>query len=103
MFGTVAHLHTKPGMESRLQDLMKEYESLNIPGHISSYVYRMDSGPNEYYLATIWQDRDSYFANANSPEQDARYRKLLDCLTSEPEWHDGEIIYSQTGSRTRAY
>lgn len=98
MFGTVARIHIKPGMESKLQESMKEYETLDIPGFIATYVYRMESNPNEHYMATVWRDRDSYFANANSPEQDARYHKMLDYLTAEPEWHDGEVVYSQVYS-----
>ncbi len=101
MFGTVARMTIKPGMESKLQALMREYESLDIPGYIQTYVYRMTDNPNEYYLATVWQDRESYFANADSPEQDARYRKMLEFLTAEPEWHDGEVVYSQSASRSR--
>jgi hypothetical protein len=62
----------------------------------------MDSDPNEYYLVAVFDSKESYFANANSPEQDARYRKMLDLLTSEPEWHDGEVVYSETYSGTRA-
>ncbi len=34
----------------------------------------------------------AYMVLADSPEQDARYRKLLDLFEGEPEWHDGEII-----------
>lgn len=100
MFGTVARLSVKPGMESRIQDLMNEYERLDIPGFVATYVYRMDDNSSEYYLATVWQDRDSYFANANSPAQDSRYRKLRDCLTGDPEWHDGELVYAQTTTHT---
>ena len=33
-------------------------------------------------------------ANADSPEQDAEFRRLMNYLVSEPQWHDGEIIYS---------
>jgi hypothetical protein len=34
-------------------------------------------------------------ANAESPEQDKRYREMLQWLEGEPEWHDGEIVYSR--------
>lgn len=102
MFGTVARLSLKPGMEGKLTDLMKEYEQISIPGYVTTYLFRMDSTPNECYLATVFDNRESYFANANSPEQDARYRKMLDCLVTEPEWHDGEIMYSGAYSRTSA-
>lgn len=99
MYGTVAHMRMKPGMEDKMASHMKEYESLNIPGSIGEFVYRMDSDPNECYLAVLFDSRQSYEANANSPEQDARYRKLLDLLVSEPEWHDGEIVYSNITSQ----
>jgi hypothetical protein len=34
-------------------------------------------------------------ANAESPEQDKRYRQMLKWLEGEPEWHDGGIVYHQ--------
>ena len=43
-------------------------------------------------MAVTFEDRETYHANAQSPEQDARYRKLLDLLEGEPEWHDGEVL-----------
>lgn len=103
MFGTVARMLVKPGMEHRLAELSREYEQLTIPGHISTHVFRMDANPQEFYLATVWESREAYFANADSPEQDARYRKMLDILQAEPDWHDGEVVYSQSysGSRRR--
>jgi len=39
----------------------------------------------------VW--RETYHANAASPEQHARYLRLRALLTAEPEWHDGEVIY----------
>jgi hypothetical protein len=40
----------------------------------------------------LFESQAAYRAVSNSPEQDARYRKLLALLEAEPEWHDGEII-----------
>ena len=37
----------------------------------------------------------TYRANADSPEQDARYQKLRALLEDDPEWNDGEIVYSE--------
>lgn len=73
---------------------LRQYESVNIPGFVATYVYRLDRDPNEFYLTVMFESKESYFANARSPEQDARYRKLLDILVSEPEWHDGEVAHS---------
>jgi antibiotic biosynthesis monooxygenase (ABM) superfamily enzyme len=87
-------MRLKAGSESRMQELMKTYEDLDVPGHISSTVYRMDNDPNEVYLTVLFDDRATYHANAQSPEQDARYREMLELLDGEPEWHDGEVVYS---------
>ena len=103
MFGTVARLTMKAGVEPRFRELMNEYERLDIPGFVATHIYHMDDNPDEYFLTAIFRDRDSYVANASSPEQDARYRKMRECLMSDPEWHDGEIIFSQTGAETMTH
>ena len=92
MYGTVARMRAKPGVEAHLRDLMRTFEQAQVPGSIVSYVYQMDADPNEYYLAVVFTDTAAYVANANSPEQDARYHQMLDLLERPPEWHDGEIL-----------
>jgi antibiotic biosynthesis monooxygenase (ABM) superfamily enzyme len=94
MYGTAARMRLKPGSEARLQELMKAYEGLTVPGYVGSTVYRMDKDSNESYLTVLFDDRETYHANAQSPEQDARYREMLELLDGEPEWHDGEVVYS---------
>lgn len=94
MYGTVARMRLKPGTESQLVELMKEYETVGLRGQVSTNVYRMDADSNEYYLAVLFKDRESYHANAQSPEQDARYQRLAALLDGEPEWHDGEVVFS---------
>jgi antibiotic biosynthesis monooxygenase (ABM) superfamily enzyme len=81
-------------MEEKLMNLMTSNELTTIPGYVGSSVYRMDADSNELYLAVAFESKDAYFKNANSPEQDARYREMVALLEREPEWHDGEIIYS---------
>lgn len=100
MYGTIARLRMKPGSEAAMSELMHEYETAHIRGALGEYVYRMDGDPNEYYISVIFDSKESYVANANSPEQDARYRKLLSLLESEPEWHDGEIVYAMNLAST---
>lgn len=102
MYGTVARLRLKPGAEARMMELSKQFEKLNIPGYIGQYVYRMDADSNEYMLVVQFTDKDAYFANANNPEQDARFRQMMEMLEKEPDWNDGEVVYSFTGGNTRA-
>ncbi len=93
MYGTIAHLHLNPDTEDQMKQETKTYESINVPGYIGSYLYRMDENPNELMLVVMFESKDAYAANAGSPGQDARYQKMRAMLQSDPEWHDGEIIY----------
>ena len=96
MYGTVARMRVKPGMESQFRQIIEEqarvFASGRVPGFVATYAYRMDADPNDIYLAVIFASKEAYWANAQSPEQDARYRQLLAVLEHEPEWHDGEIV-----------
>lgn len=99
MYGTVAHYLVKRGMEGRLRHILEEqgraFETGQVPGFVATYGYRMDADSNEYYLAVVFVSKEAYLANAQSPDQDARYRQLLPLLEREPEWHDGEIVNVQ--------
>lgn len=94
MYGTVARMRVKPGMETQFEAVSREIGSVTAPGQVAVYAYQMDSNSHEFFLAVIFESRKAYVANAQSPEQNARFMKLMSVLASEPEWHDGEIIYS---------
>ena len=92
MYGTISRMRLKPGMEERMRQTMMGYESMAVPGMIGSLVYQMDANPQEYLLVVVFKDKETYFANANSPEQNTRYEEMLTMLDGAPEWHDGEIL-----------
>jgi quinol monooxygenase YgiN len=94
MYGTVAKFRVKPGAEQRLREFDEMEWGLAMPGYIGEFALRSDANPNEWYMLVIFESKEAYFANADSPEQDARYRQLLELLDAEPEWHDGEIVYA---------
>ena len=71
---------------------MEETTKTTIPGMVADYVYRRDAASDEYYLAVVFESKAAYVANANSPEQDVRYRRLRALLIADPEWHDGEVL-----------
>ena len=96
MYGTVARYRVKPGMEQRFMELGPEFEAHAPPGFVALYVYRLDTNPNEYYLTVVFESKEAYFANANSPEQDAFYHKYRALLEEDPEWHDGEVVFAST-------
>ncbi len=92
MYGTVARLRVKPGMEAKFVEVGRAIEAQRIPGNVASYIYQMDANPREYYLAVVFTDKAAYQANAASAEQNARFLELMAVLEGEPEWHDGEIV-----------
>ena len=96
MYGTVAKMRVKTGMEEKLLEVTKSEDMMNIPGLVSTTVYRLDSNPSEYIMAVVFESKEAYTKNADSPEQDARYREFVAFLEGAPEWQDGEIVYSTT-------
>ena len=103
MYGTIARLRIKPGAEAKLEEVLKGYDVESLPGMIDEWTYRSDEDPRTYYLAVLFESKESYVKNAESPEQDQRYRRLRALLEADPEWHDGEIthVHSHTRSARR--
>jgi len=91
MYGTITRARLQPGAESKLLELMDEFEARQVPGYIGQYTYRMDADPNVYMSAVIFTSKETYFANANTPEQHAFYERMVALFEGEPEWFDGEI------------
>ncbi len=97
MYGTVARMRAKPGTGEQLKALAAEYDSLGIPGFVATYIYRLDDNENDYYMAVLFEDRESYRRNAEDPAQDARYRRMRELLEADPKWHDGEVVHASGG------
>jgi quinol monooxygenase YgiN len=95
MYGTVAHVRLKQGQEKALLELMDEWNRdyrPNVKGGLASYVYKKDADPNEFILVAVFEDKKTYVANADSPEQSNWFQKFRALLESDPVWEDGEII-----------
>jgi quinol monooxygenase YgiN len=94
MYGTVARMKAKPGTGELLAELGRQLSDDRPAGMVGTWVYQLDADPDEYLLAVAFESREAYKANAASPEQDARYHQMRALLEADPEWHDGEIVYS---------
>jgi heme-degrading monooxygenase HmoA len=93
MYGTVARLRIKPGMEQQLVEFSIAEDAARIPGLLTEFVYRMDKDEQEYMLAVVFESKEAYWANANSPEQDERYHVMRSLLEADPEWYDGGVVH----------
>ncbi len=95
MFGTVARLRPKPGAEQALLRMSEEWNRERRPqvkGVVGEYLFKSETHPGEYVMVAIFEDRESYRANAADPEQDRWYRRLREGLEADPEWDDGEVV-----------
>ncbi|MBI2305641.1 MAG: hypothetical protein HYU86_12955 [Chloroflexi bacterium] len=95
MYGTVARIRVKTGQESvliaKLQQWNKERKP-KVKGAIAGYLFRLDSDPQDMIMVAVFQDKDTYLANADDPEQDRWYREMRQHLEADPIWQDGEIV-----------
>lgn len=94
MYGTVAKLRLKPGMLEKFRQLGTEQAGAAMEGFIGERIYQMDADPNELYMVVWFTDKAAYQKNAASPGQDKRYQELRALLATDPEWHDGEVIFA---------
>lgn len=92
MYGTIARLHP---LENRLDEFMATGEAMRgatMPGFRASYLFRPDHNPYDrltFFLVAVFDDKATYMANADSPEQNERFMRLRALLHDDPEWMDG--------------
>ena len=89
MYGTIARMKIKPGGLEALNKM----DQRRPPGFEGTLIYRMDADPNEIFMVVLFEDKESYLANAQSPEQHQEYMMVRERLAADPEWHDGQIVY----------
>ena len=94
MYGSVSRWRVKDGSQAELERIADEMMRDPAPGSRSVNVYRSDTDPCEYWVAGVWDSREAYQSNSASPEQGARYQRLRELMTTDPEWHDGEVVVS---------
>jgi quinol monooxygenase YgiN len=93
MFGTIMRARLR---KERLRDFLalgKEWEAARrrgVTGFSGAQLLWEEKDPGRFCLVVHFVDEDSYRKNAASPEQDAFYRRMRDCLEEDPEWIDGD-------------
>jgi quinol monooxygenase YgiN len=100
MYGTIAHFRIKPGTRDDFVKMMDSFGGTLISGWKADYYFQMDNDAEKFYLVAIFNDKQSYDANADSPEQHERYLKFRSFLVADPEWNDGHIV-SATGPSSK--
>lgn len=93
MYGTVARIQLKEGMEQTLVERLTERAG-RIPGFVAGHLYRLDDAAAGYLLTVVFASKGAYVANAQSTEQAAHFQALRETMAADPEWLDGEIVYA---------
>ena len=94
MFGTVGRLKVKPGKLDELLAQLKA-DQRKPEGEIGYWLYKVDGKDDELILAVAFQDKETYFKNADDPAQDEAYRAMVALLQGPPTWEDGDIVDSR--------
>jgi quinol monooxygenase YgiN len=94
MYGTIMRARVKPGQRDAFIESMSAQQQSQPSGFHSADVAWEDKDPNRVVLIARFADKDSYVANASSPEQDREYRRMLEFLEAEPEWIDVNFVDS---------
>jgi heme-degrading monooxygenase HmoA len=92
MYGTVAYLKTSPGRRDDLGHLFDDKPVPVVSGWIANYLFALEDDADGAILVSVFDDRETYQANAASPEQGERYGRVRALLSKEPNWNDGEMF-----------
>lgn len=95
MYGTISRSRVKPGMRDEALRYWNERMPELPPGAVGLFVYQSDADPNEVWIASIFESKEAYQANAASPEQTRRFEEGRRFAEGPPEWHDGEIVFGR--------
>ena len=99
MYGTIARFKLK---KERLRDFLAlgtewdEHDRARAAGYINSEILWEDEEEGRFCMVVHFTSREAYVKNAQSPEQDAFYRRMRACMEADPVWIDG--TYAQWDS-----
>ena len=99
MYGTIFRMKVKPGREADVIALSNEWAATRLPvakGAVADYLLKPDADSGELVGVAVFEDKASYEANADDPEQDKWYRSLMENLEADPDWEDGEFVVGAT-------
>ena len=83
----------KPGQRDAFIATMRDRgTATRNPGFLSAEIAYEDKDSDRVIAVIHFRDRESYMENANRPQTDAEYQKMLQYLTGPPEWIDVHYV-----------
>ena len=96
MWGTIAKMQVKPGMEPFLLGQFQAIRTARMEGWQRTSILRSATNPNELWMIAFFDSEEHYKQNAASPAQHALYLTLRSALEADPEWHDISELITHT-------
>lgn len=100
MYGTIFHLKVNPGQEQNLVELFNQWgreRKSAIEGAVGGLLLKPETYTGQYVGVAVFEDKASYEANADDPEQHKWFTQLRELLTEDPTWEDGEYVAGDLG------
>lgn len=88
MWGTIAKMRVKPGMEAFIRGQFEAMATERMHGWLSTSIYRSVTDPQEFWMVAMFESEAAYKANAASRAQHTVYLTLRSAMETDPEWHD---------------
>ena len=77
-----------------LRSLTQEWNVERRPkvrGAVTGYLFELDRDSQDWIMIGIFEDKEAFMSNANDPEQDRWFWRVMEHLESEPQWNDGAV------------
>lgn len=94
MYGTLGRVRVRPENRAALVETLTRHQSAGIPGFVRAYLMFPENEEDRAVLVAMFEDRDSYWRNADDPAQNERYLEYRALMEEDPEWSDGEWVSS---------
>lgn len=97
MYGTVGIYKVKPERVDDFKALMDEWDRElrpNIWRGGAALIYQLEADPTTFIASAAAPSKKDYFEIADNPDQDKWFQRVRECLAEDPQWNDGEVIWS---------
>jgi hypothetical protein len=95
MYGSIAKVQVAPENRPKVEAVLRDWDREIKPsadGAKDGYLFWPDNDGKTGYLVAMFGDESTYRRNADSPQQDAWYRRFRELLEADPEWIDGTFV-----------
>jgi quinol monooxygenase YgiN len=93
MWAQIVKTKVKPGHESEVDDVRREFETRPNPAMVRSMTFANQENPLEHYIVTIFDSEELARHHERHPQQHELVMRLHDHYQEPPEFIDLELIY----------